>query len=151
MTNLIRWDPFRGSLSPRDVMERLFEESFVRPFGRWPLLEGETRPLTLDVYETDEDLVVETSLPGLKSEDVDISIAGNTLTIKGEAKHEEEKQKEGRYHCRERHYGAFCRAITLPTAVDADAAKADFEDGVLKLTLPKVEEAKAKRIEVKAN
>jgi HSP20 family protein len=150
MTNLTRWDPFRGSISLREAMDRLFEESFVHPFGRWPLLEGEARPLALDLSETEEDLVVEASLPGFDSKDVDISIVGNTLTIKGEKKQENEKEEKGKYHLRERRYGAFQRTITLPTDVDADAAEAIFENGELKLTLPKVEAARPKRIELKA-
>jgi HSP20 family protein len=110
----------------------------------------EAQPLALDLYETDDNLVVETSLPGINPDDVDISIVGNTLTIKGETKHEAEKGEKGRYHYRERRYGAFQRSIILPTGVNTDAAEAVFKDGVLKLTLPKVEEAKPKRIEVKA-
>jgi HSP20 family protein len=132
-------------------MDRLFEERFVRPFGSWPLLEDEVQPLALDVYETDEDLVVETALPGINPEDVDVSIVGNRLTIKGEARHEEEKEEKGRYHYRERRYGAFQRAIPLPVEVNADETEAVFEHGVLKLSLPKVEEAKPKRIEVKVS
>jgi HSP20 family protein len=79
---------------------------------------------------------------------VDISIVGNTLTIKGETRHEETKEEKGRYYCRERHYGAVQRTVTLPVEVDADKAKAIFEEGLLKLTLPKVETAKPKHIEV---
>jgi HSP20 family protein len=109
----------------------------------------EAQPLALDLYETDDNLVVETSLPGINPDDVDISIVGNTLTIKGETKHEAEKEEKGRYHYRERRYGAFRRSIILPTGVNTDAAEAVFEKGVLKLTLPKVEEAKPKRIQVK--
>ncbi len=149
MADLIRRDPFRGAISLREAMDRLFEKSFVHPFGGWPLLEGEAQALALDVYETDNNLVVEASLPGISPDDVDISIVGDTLTIKGEVKHEAEKEEKGRYHYRERRYGAFQRSVTLPTNVDTDAAEAVFENGVLKLTLPKVEEAKPKRIEVK--
>ena len=148
MADLIRWEPFWGTLSLREAMDRLFEERFVRPFRGWPLLEGEVQSLALDVCETDADLVVEASLPGFGSDDVDISVVGNTLTIKGEKKQEEEKEV-GKYHYLERRRGAFQRAITLPAEVNADAAEAVFENGELKLTLPKVEEAKPKRIEVK--
>jgi HSP20 family protein len=127
----------------------MFEESFMRPFDDWLLAEGEINPLALDVSETDEALVVEASLPGILPEDVDISIAGNTLIIKGEAKHEKEKEGMGKYHYRERCYRSFQRAITLPAEVNTDAAEATLENGELKLVLPKVEETKSKCIEVK--
>jgi HSP20 family protein len=150
MADLIRWDPFRGAISLREAIDRLLEEPFARPFSGWPLSGVEAQPLALDLYETDDNLVVETSLPGINPDDVEISIVGNTLTIKGETEHEAEKEEKGRYHYRERRYGAFQRSIILPTGVNTDAAEAVFKDGVLKLTLPKVEEAKSKRIEVKA-
>jgi HSP20 family protein len=127
----------------------MFEESFMRPLDDWLLTEGEIRPLALDVSETDEALVMEASLPGIRPEDVDISIVGRTLTIKGEVKHEEEKEEKGKYHYRERHYSSYQRAITLPAEVNADAAEALLENGELKLMLPKLEETKPKRIEVK--
>lgn len=148
MANLIRRDPFREMISLRDAMDRLFEESFVAPFGGWPMQASEARTLALDMYETDDDLVVEASLPGLSPEDVDISVVGNTLTIKGEVKHEAEEEK-GKYYCRERRYRAFHRTVNLPVEISSDAAEAVFEHGVLKLTFPKVEQAKPKRIEVK--
>jgi HSP20 family protein len=149
MADLIRWNPVREMVSLRDAMDRLFEESFVRPRGEWPILAGKEQTLALDVYETDENLVVEASLPGMSPDEVDISIVGNTLTIKGEREEHQEKQEEGKYYFRERRYGAFQRSIALPTEVSADKAEATFENGVLKLTLPKAEEAKPKRIEVK--
>jgi HSP20 family protein len=84
MADLIRWDPFRDMVSLRDAMDRLFEDSFVRPRGESPTLAGREQTLALDVYETDDNLVVEASLPGFNPDEVDISIVGNTLTIKGE-------------------------------------------------------------------
>lgn len=149
MSNLIRWDPHSRAVSLREAMNRMFEESFMRPFDDWLLAEGGIRSLALDVSETDEALVVEASLPGIRPEDVDISIVGNTLTIKGEVKHEEEKEEKGKYHYRERRYSSFQRAITLPAEVNADAAEAHLVNGELKLMLPKLEETKSKRIEVK--
>jgi HSP20 family protein len=146
MSNLIRWDPFERGLSLREAMNQLFDENFMQS---WPFAESGVCPLALDVRETDGALVVEGSLPGIKPEDVDISISGNVLTIKGDSKQEKEEER-GQYHFRERRYGAYQRAITLPAEVDTDAADASFKDGVLTLTLPKVEETKAKRIEVKA-
>ena len=94
--------------------------------------------------------MVEASLPGFNPEQVDISIAGNTLIIKGEIKHEEEQEEKGKYHYRERRFSSFRRTLTLPVEVDENAAEAVFKNGVLKLTLPKVAAAKAKRIAIKA-
>ena len=148
MADLIRWDPFREAVSLRDAMDRLLEDSFVRPRGEWPTLARHEQSLALDVYETDENLVVEASMPGTKPEEVDISVVGNTLTIKAEREEQREKKEEGRYYFRERRYGAFQRSIGLPVDVDADKAEATFKDGVLKLSLPKAEEAKPKRIQV---
>ena len=145
--SLVRWDPFREVVSLRDAMDRLFEESLV---GLPAAVRGGIRALALDICETDDNLVVEASLPGFKPEDVDISVVGSTLNIKAESKSEEEKEETGKYHYRERRWGSFQRSVTLPTEVDANKAEAAFENGVLKLTLPKVEEAKPKRIEVKA-
>ena len=148
MADLIRWDPFREAVSLRDAMDRLLEDSFVRPRGEWPTLASREQSLALDVYETDENLVVEASMPGTKPEEVDISVVGNTLTIKAEREEQREKKEEGRYYFRERRYGAFQRSVGLPVDVDADKAEATFKDGVLKLSLPKAEEAKPKRIQV---
>jgi HSP20 family protein len=150
MSNLIRWDPFERGVSLRDAMNQLFDENLMENFTRVrPFAGNGARTLALDVRETDDELIVEGSLPGFEPEDVDISVAGNILTIKGE--HEQEKEEErGRYHYRERRYGACHRTIALPTEVDTARSEASFKNGVLTLTLPKVEETKAKHIEVKA-
>jgi HSP20 family protein len=145
MSNLIRWDPFERSISIPQTINDLFDGNLL--WG-WPNDRNGVRSLALDMRETDEALVVEASLPGIKPEDVDISISGNALTIKGESKQEKEEEQE-KYHYRERRYGIYQRTITLPVEVDADGADATFQDGVLKLTLPKMEETKAKHIEVK--
>ena len=147
MANLVRWDPFRDMVSLRDAMDRLFEESFVRPRARLEPAEG-TATLALDVHESDDDVTVKAAIPGVKPEDISISLTGDTLTIKGDT-HEEKEKTEGSYHMRERRYGAFERSISLPRKVDADKANADFENGVLTLTLPKVEEVKPKAITIK--
>ncbi|HID62009.1 MAG TPA: Hsp20/alpha crystallin family protein [Anaerolineae bacterium] len=147
MPDLVRWEPFRELISLREAMDRLFEESFVRPWGRQLAPLG-MEVLAVDMYETDDDIVVKASLPGVKPEEVNISVTGNTLTIKGETKAEEEV-KEGNYIRRERRYGAFSRTLTLPTQVEVDKAEAVFAQGVLTLTLPKAEEVKPKSIKVK--
>jgi HSP20 family protein len=146
--NLVRWEPWSDLVSLREAMDRLFEESFVRPRAGWlaPLGDGS---LAVDMYETDEEVVVKTTVPGVKSEDIDVSITGDLLTIKGETK-TEEKVEKANYIRQERRYGAFSRSLTLPSTVVADKATAEFENGVLTLTLPKAEEVKPKTIKVKA-
>ena len=143
--SLIRWDPFRDTVSLRDAMNRLFEESFIRP-STWPTLD--TVP-AVDVVETKDEVVVKAAVPGIKPEDIDISVTGELLTIKGEFK--SETKSDGASIIRqERRFGTFERALSLPTQVVADKAKAEFENGVLTLTLPKAEEVKPKTIKVKA-
>ena len=145
--SIIRWDPVRDGVSLRDAMNRLFEESFIRP-AAWPgPFEGVG--LAVDMVETKDDVVVKAAAPGLKAEDIDISVTGDLLTIKGEFK--SEIKTEGASVIRqERRYGAFERTLSLPTQVVADKARAEFENGVLTLTLPKAEEVKPKTIRVKA-
>jgi HSP20 family protein len=147
MTNLTRWEPFRDLVSLREAMDRLFADSFVRPSGRM-LAPMEGAALAVDMYETNDDVVVKTALPGIDPDDVDISITGNTLTIQGETKAEEAVEREN-YVYRERRFGAYARSLTLPVGVKADEAEAAYENGVLTLRLPKVEEAKPKAIQVK--
>lgn len=146
--SLTRWDPYREMLSLREAMDRLFEESLVPSRRRREEREGFT-PLAVDMTEKDDALVVKTDLPGLKPEDVDISIRENTLTIKGKFEAEEETERES-VHIRERRYGSFHRSVALPASVQVEDAEASFEDGVLEITLPKTEEEKPKRIEVKS-
>src|ERR671932_995384 len=145
MSNLIRWEPFRDMVSLRDAMDRLFEDSFVTPraLGRtgW-------NDLSLDVYETDNDVVVKAALPGIKPEDVEITLTGDQLTIRGETR-EETENKDKNYLRRESRYGSFARSITLPSGLQGDKAEANFEHGVLTLTIPKSEEVKPKQIKVK--
>jgi HSP20 family protein len=105
--------------------------------------------LAVDMYETDEEVVVKTAAPGVKPEDIDVNITGDVLIIKGETK-TEEKVEEASYIRQERRYGAFSRSLALPSTVVADKATAEFENGVLTLTLPKAEEVKPKTIKVKA-
>lgn len=146
MTNLVRWEPFRDLMSLREAMDRLFEESFVRPRTGW-LAPAGVEALAVDMYETPDAIVVKSAVPGIKPEELDISITGDTLTIKGETKTEEEV-KEANYLRRERRYGAFSRSLTIPVPVVADKAEAEFENGVLTLKLPKAEEVKPKAIKV---
>ena len=148
MANIVRWEPFRDLVSLREAMDRLFEESFVRPQAGW-LAPGEAETLAVDMYETDEAVVVKSAVPGIDPADLDISVTGDVLTVKGETKTEEEVKEEN-YIRRERRYGSFSRSLSIPVPVVADKADAEFKDGILTLTLPKAEEVKPKAIKVKA-
>jgi HSP20 family protein len=148
MAELVRWSPARDMVSLREAMDRLFEESFLRPdlFGG-----GETAAgaLPLDMYETENDVVVKASAPGVKPEDIEVTVTGDLLTIKGEFKTEEKTEKRN-FLRQERRYGSFCRQVGLPAGVDSSKAAASFENGILTLTLPKVEAVKPKSVRVVA-
>jgi len=144
MSSLTRWEPFVSPMSLRGAMERLFGDRFLPPSLFRPL----GLDLALDMYETDSDLVLKVTVPGVKPEDIQITIVGQTLTVKGEVKAEEEVE-ERNYIQRERRWGTFCRSVTLPDNVNAEQTKAQFEDGILTLIVPKVEEVKPKAIRVK--
>jgi HSP20 family protein len=141
-----RWDPFREAVSLSDAMNALFRESYIRPGSGAP---GQQGPglLPLDISENENEFMVKASLPGVKPEDVQITVHGDTLTIQGETKSEEEKQGQ-RWHLRERRSGQFQRSLSLATPVDSDKAQANFEHGVLTLTLPKSEQAKPRQIKI---
>jgi len=144
---LMRWDPWEEFRAIRRSMDRLWDELMGR---REPgTLVEEVHTFPVDIYETDEALVVKAALPGIRPEDVEISIQGDQLTIRGEYKHEA-KEEKGNYHRRELRYGTMSRCITLPVQVDADKAEAVFEHGMLTVTLPKTPEVRPKSIRVKA-
>ncbi|MGA7498519.1 MAG: Hsp20/alpha crystallin family protein [Isosphaeraceae bacterium] len=140
-----RWDPFHEAISLRDAVNSLFQDSFVRP-GGMPVQSG-LSALPLDVSETENEFVVKASLPGIKPDDVQITVHGDTLTIRGESKVEEDRKGE-HWHFRERRSGVFQRSLSLSAPVDSDKAQAEFEHGVLTLTLPKSESAKPRQIKV---
>jgi HSP20 family protein len=146
MSNLIRWEPARDMMTLREAMDRLFDDAFTRPLS----LAGNNWSVpAVDMYQTDNEIVVKASLPGIKSDEVQINVTGEVLTIKGELKQKEEV-KERTYHIREQRWGTFERSVVLPTDVVADKAKADFENGILTITLPKAEEVKPKTISIKS-
>jgi HSP20 family protein len=145
MSNLIRFEPMREMITLREAMDRLFNDAFTPSLG----MSGGWQAPAVDLYQTEDEVVVKASLPGLKADDVQISVTGDTLSLKGEFMQEEEK-KERAYHLREQRYGVFERTFTLPTAVVSEKAKAEFENGILTITLPKAEEVKPKMISVKA-
>ena len=146
--SLVRWEPMGDLVSLRDAMDRMFEDSFFRPFAPFGLWADGN--LAVDMYETDDSVVVKTAIPGVKGEDLNISVAGDTLSVKAESKAEEELKREN-YLRRERRYGAYRRSVTLPGGLKTDKAEADFTDGILTLTFPKAEEVKPKTIKVKTN
>ena len=148
MANVTRYDPFSEMVTLRQAMDRLFEDSFVNPLTL-RAYSGEAAAPALDVHETGDDIVVTAALPGLKAEDVDITITGQSLSIRGEFKADEKVQRD-QYLYRERRYGSFNRQLQLPVRVQGEAANATFENGLLTLTIPKAEEVKPRQIQVKA-
>lgn len=147
MSSLMRWDPGNDMISLRDMMDRLFEDSFVRT--RSGSMLPRAGDLAVDLVETKDDVVVKATLPGVKPEDVELTITGDTLSIRGETK-EEKETKDENYIRRERRYGSFSRSIQLPAGLQTDKAEASFENGVLTLKLPKSDQVKPKSIKVKA-
>src|SRR5512136_358014 len=138
---IVRWEPFRDLVSIQDRMNRIFDEAF-RGAPRagseedWAL--GGSWAPAVDIYEQGGDIVLKAELPGVDPKEVDIRVENNTLTLRGERKFDSEVQKES-YHRVERAYGTFSRSFTLPTIVDTEKIKADYKDGVLRVTLPKKE------------
>jgi HSP20 family protein len=146
--SITRWDPWGDIVSLREAMNNLLEESFVRPR---PGIAGPgmASSLALDVKETPEKFVITASVPGVPLSDIDISVLGDTLRIRGQRKEETEESEAGRWLLRERRFGAFERTVSLPSQVNAEAAAADYRNGVLTVTLPKADVAKPKSIPVR--
>ena len=140
------WRPFEFERM-RKEMDRLWDSFFEGRPSRRTREEGEWLP-SLDVSETKSDLVVKAELPGIDPKDIDISLNEGVLTIKGEKKQEREEKEEG-YHLVERSYGSFTRSIRLPREIQNEKINASYKNGVLKITLPKSEEAKKKEIKIK--
>jgi HSP20 family protein len=131
----------------REAMDRLFDDAFTRPLSvrdGWPMATP-----AIDMYQTDNDVVVKASIPGIKADEVQINITGDILTLKGEAKQEAER-KDRAWHIREQRFGSFERSLALPTAVKSDKAEAVFENGILTITLPKADEVKPRTINIQA-
>src|SRR5581483_9072074 len=135
--------PFSQAMGLRQMMDRLFDQAFVTPQTGHAGFGGPA----LNAYEEGDNYVVETQVPGLKPEDIDVTLEQGVLTIRGETKTEQER-KERNYLVREHRTGSFSRSLRLPYAVDADAVQATYEHGVLRLTMPKAAEAKPRRIQI---
>jgi HSP20 family protein len=148
MANITRFDPFGEMVTLRQAMDRLFEDSFVSPLGL-RAFNGDAAGPALDVHQNADEIVVTAALPGVKPEDVDITITGQTLSIRGELKPDEKVERD-QYLYRERRFGTFNRQLQLPVRVQGDGATATFENGLLRLTIPKAEEVKPRQIQVKA-
>ncbi len=140
-----RWDPLRDIVSLREAMNSLLEESFVRPRAGMVAMTG---GMAIDLRESDRAYIVESVVAGAKPEDVEISVLGDTLRIAVEVR-EDAHQEDEKWLLRERRFGRFERSLTLPAQVKADEATADFNDGILTITLPKAEAARPRSIPVR--
>ena len=143
-SNLTRYNPLGEMVSLRHAMDRLFEDSFVTPLN-WRTLAGGSWP-TMDVVETPDEVVVIAALPGIKPDEVEITMTGQTLSLRGEFKPWE--TENGQYLYQERRHGAFQRQLELPVRVQADRAEATFDNGLLWLHIPKAEEVKPRQIQI---
>ncbi|MFL5759144.1 MAG: Hsp20/alpha crystallin family protein [Thermomicrobiales bacterium] len=144
--SISRWDPWRDMMSLRDAMDRLIAESFVPMRGEKANVAA---PLSVDMAEKGDDFVVTAPVPGVSPDDVEITVLGDTLRIRGERRESKEHADDGnRWIMREQHYGMFERTVRLPSSVKPEGAKAEFRDGMLTISLPKTEEAKERRIPV---
>ena len=145
--SIVRYDPFRDLRSLQDEVNRLFSTNLSRTFDDEGIARGAWIP-NVDIYENKDQIVLEAELPGMSREDFDLSIENNVITLRGERRFEK-KDDGDNYHRVERAYGTFTRSFTLPQTVSAEGANAEYKNGVLRVTLPKREEVKARRIEVK--
>jgi HSP20 family protein len=146
--SMTRWEPFKDLMTLREAMDRLFEDSLVPTGTRWASGRGDMRcELPMDVYTTDEELIITAAVPGMNAEDVDITIEGDTLTIRGEISPPLENVS---YIAQERSYGKFVRVLRLNIPLDSERAEASFDKGILTLVIPKKEEIRPKTIQVKS-
>jgi HSP20 family protein len=146
MTVLTRWEPFREFTTLQDRMNRLFRDSFSSDVQDQSLSTSAFAP-PVDVYEDEHNVTLKIEVPGIDEKDIDVRIENNTLTVHGERKFEKE-EKEENFRRVERQYGSFTRSFTLPTTVDAEKVAANYDKGILKISLPKKAEAKPKQIKV---
>ncbi len=144
--NVIKYDPFRELRNLQDEMTRLFTGVAPANFGREEMLNAGWNP-RVDIFENKDALVLQAELPGLNREDFEISFENNVLSLRGERKFEKKTDGDN-YHRIERGYGSFTRSFTLPQTVTAEGAQAEFENGMLTVSLPKREETKARKIEI---
>ena len=146
MSSLIRWNPVQEMMQIQNEFDRLFEDSFGVP--RLRRVEATNWGLALDVIENEDMFILRASVPGVQPDDLDITLTDNVLTVSGELKSEELNEGD-QFHLQERRYGHFSRSINLPVPVKGDEIEAVYENGVLTLNVPKMEEVKPKRISIK--
>ena len=144
--SISRYDPFRDLPTLQQEVNRLFTGILPHSFDDEGIARGSWSP-SVDIYENKDHIVLEAELPGMSREDFDLSVENNVITLRGE-RHFEKKEETDNYHRVERAYGSFLRSFTLPNTVSGEGANADYRNGVLRVTLPKREETKARRIEV---
>ena len=142
---LVRWRPIRDVWSIQDEINRTFD-NFFGTTQREEWTESRWAP-AIDISENKDDLMVNVEVPGMKKEDIKVTLQDGILTVKGERKQDKE-EKDKSFHRVERSYGSFCRSFTLPTTVQGDKIKANYKDGILMIALPKVEEVKPKEISI---
>lgn len=153
MSKIVRWNPMREAVDLFNEFDRVFESPFYRARWGMPLRTNDvvgSWSLALDVAESGDVFTVKASLPGMNPEDLNVTLEDNVLTIQGELR-EDETIEEETYHIRERRYGKFSRSLRFPVPVNAESIVAEYENGVLTLSVPKAEEVKPKRIEIKAS
>jgi len=143
---IIKWDPFRDIVTLRDRMNRLFEDMSTLRGEEKELAAGSWAP-AVDIYETENEVLLTAEIPGVDEKDIEIKVEGNTLTLKGERKFEKETKEEN-YHRIERAYGSFSRSFSLPAYVDHDKIEAEHENGVLKIRMPKKPELKPRTVKI---
>jgi HSP20 family protein len=146
---IVRYDPFRDLRTLQEEVNRLFSTNLTRAFGDEGIGRGAWSP-SVDIFENKDQIVLEAELPGMKQEEFDLSIENNVITLRGERRFEKTEETDN-YHRVERSYGAFTRSFTLPQTVSGEGATAEYNNGVLRVTLPKREETKPRRIEVTAS
>jgi HSP20 family protein len=144
--SIIRYDPFRDLRSLQEEVNRLFSTNLTRGFGEEGIGRGAWNP-SVDIFENKDQIVLEAELPGMNRDDFELTVENNVITLRGERQFEK-KDETDNYHRVERSYGSFTRSFTLPQTVSAEGATAEYRNGVLRVTLPKRQETKARRIEV---
>jgi HSP20 family protein len=145
---IVRWDPFDAFLGAQEDLNRLFRRSWLKPAdGDKSIAEGGVWAPAVDIYETGETFMVEAELPGIDPKDIDLAVDEGVLTLRGERKLEKEVKEEN-YHRVERAYGMFQRAVRLPSDIDAEKVTAAYDNGVLRVTIPKTQPKKPKSIPV---
>lgn len=143
-----RWDPFKDLLSLQERMNRLFEESLSKSKRPDEAMMGSSWTPAIDVYETENQVVMKAEVPGMTKSDINVEVKDNVITLRGERRFQKDVKEENYYRI-ERNYGKFQRSFTLPFEVDRDRIEAHYHDGVLEVVIPKSEKTKQKQIEVK--